>query len=95
MKLLLPLLASTILLSSCASLFNPEDCRTDFRSPVPRTVLIDSTTIRVQPGKATHVAFVRGNQTKEAVLISDTRTDTIEVRPGGAKPITSTSPPAG
>ena len=95
MKLLLPLLASTILLSSCTSLFNPEDCRTDFRSPVPRTVLIDSTTIRVQPGKATHVAFVRGNQTKEAVLISDTRTDTIEVRPGGAKPITSTSPPAG
>ena len=35
MKLLLPLLASTILLSSCASLFNPEHCRTDFRSPVP------------------------------------------------------------
>lgn len=80
MKLLL-VLVSTLLLSSCASLFNPEDCRTDFRSPVPRTVLIDSTTIRVQPGKATPVAFVRGDQTKEAVLISDTRTDTIEVRP--------------
>lgn len=76
MKLLL-VLVSTLLLSSCASLFNPEDCRTDFRSPVPRTVLIDSTTIQVQPGKATPVAFVRGNQTKEAVLI----TDTIEVRP--------------
>ena len=81
MKLLLPLLTSTILLSSCASLFNPEDCRTDFRSSVPRIVLIDSTTIQVQPGKATPVAFVRGNQTKEAVLISDTHTDTIEVRP--------------
>ncbi len=81
MKLLLPLLVSTLLLSSCASLFNPEHCRTDFRSPVPRTVLIDSTTIRVQPGKATPVAFMRGNQTKEAVQITDTRTDTIEVRP--------------
>ena len=84
MKLLL-VLVSTILLSSCASLFNPEHCRTDFRSPVPRTVLIDSTTIQVQPGKATPVAFMRGNQTKEAVLITDTRTDTrtdtIEVRP--------------
>ena len=80
MKLLL-VLVSTLLLSSCASLFNPEDCRTDFRSPVPRTVLIDSTTIQVQPGKAIPVAFMRGNQTKEAVLITDTRTDTIEVRP--------------
>ena len=30
MKLLL-VLVSTLLLSSCASLFNPEDCRTDFR----------------------------------------------------------------
>lgn len=80
MKLLL-VLVSTLLLSSCTSLFNPEDCRTDFRSPVPRTVLIDSTTIQVHPGKATPVAFVRGNQAKEAVLISDTRTDTIEVRP--------------
>ena len=68
-------------LSSCATMFNSKYCKTDFRSKVPMTAIIDSTTIELIPHQANVVTLARDTVLKEIVLIKDTARDTIGMYP--------------
>lgn len=76
MKLFIALF-SALILSSCATMFNSQYCKTDLQTDEPMIALIDSTSFELKPENANVVTLTRSKNPKEIILIRDTKVDTV------------------